>query len=100
MSQTSPLGNVATRLTLENERVKIWEMLLEPGESSDLHQHTLDYVLCILEGASIDADPPNGATLQYAVKPGQIFYVKRGSTERAVNRSTIRFREILIELKD
>jgi len=100
VNQTPQLGNVATRLILENDRVKIWEMLLEPGESSDLHQHTLDYVLCILEGTSIDADPPDGATVQYAMKPGQTFYVKRGSTERAVNRSTVRFREILIELKD
>ena len=40
MSTAEQYGNVATRLLLENERVKIWEMLLEPGESSDLHQRT------------------------------------------------------------
>ena len=100
MSDTSQLGNVATRLLLDNERVKIWEMLLEPGESSDLHRHTMDYVLCILEGTSVDADPPNGQTFNAPVKPGQVFYVKRGGTERAVNRSDTRFREIVIELKD
>ena len=27
-----PLGDVATKLLFENERVKIWEMRLEPGE--------------------------------------------------------------------
>ena len=99
MSTTPEYGDVATRLLLENERVKIWEMLLEPGESSDLHQHTMDYVLCILEGTSIDADPPNGKTLQFRVEPGKVFYVKRGGIERAVNRSDTRFREIVIELK-
>ena len=100
MSTTPQFGNVATRLLLENERVKIWEMLLEPGESSDLHRHTMDYVLCILEGTSIDADPPDGKTLQFRIEPGKVFYVKRGGTERAVNRSDTRFREIVIELKD
>ena len=100
MSTTPQYGNVATRLLLENDRVKIWEMLLEPGESSDLHEHTMDYVLCILEGTSIDADPPDGKTFHAQVQPGKVFYVKRGGIERAVNRSDTRFREIVIELKD
>ena len=97
---TEPLGDVATKLLFENERVKIWEMLLEPGESSDLHRHGLDYVLCILEGTSIDADRPDGTSQRFPVEPGQVVFVPRGGTERAVNRSGTRFREILVELKD
>jgi quercetin dioxygenase-like cupin family protein len=94
------LGDVATRLLLENERVKVWEMALEPGESSALHRHTMDYVLYILEGTTIDADRPDGTSARYPVHPGQLIYVPRGGTERAVNRSATRFRELLIELKD
>jgi beta-alanine degradation protein BauB len=94
------LGNVATQLLFENERVKVWEMRLEPGESSDLHRHTLDYLLYILEGTSIDADRPDGESARFAVEPGQIFFVRRGGTERAVNRSPTRFHELLIELKE
>ena len=100
MSTTPQYGNPATRLILENARVRIWEMLLEPGASSDLHQHTMDYVLCIVEGSGIDADRPDGETFKGRVQPGQVFYIKRGGTERAVNRSDTRFREIVIELKD
>jgi quercetin dioxygenase-like cupin family protein len=94
------LGNVATRLLLENDRVKVWEMVLEPGESSDLHRHTMDYVLYILEGTAIDADRPDGTSDSYPVRPGQVIWVVRGGTERAVNRSATRFRELLVELKD
>ncbi len=100
MSDTGQLGNVGTRLLFENERVKIWEMVLEPGESSDPHRHTLDYVLCILEGSSIDADPLDGESFRAAVRPGQAIFVMRGTAERAVNRSETRFRELIIELKD
>jgi mannose-6-phosphate isomerase-like protein (cupin superfamily) len=100
MSQAQELGQVATRLLFENERVKVWEMLLEPGESSDLHRHTLDYLLYILEGTSIDADQPDGSSFTIPVEAGQILFVPRGSTERAVNRSNARFRELLVELKD
>ena len=94
------LGNVATRLLFENERVKVWEMLLEPGESSDLHRHGLDYLLYILEGSTIDADRPDGTSERFAIHPGRLVWIARGGTERAVNRSAVRFRELLVELKD
>jgi mannose-6-phosphate isomerase-like protein (cupin superfamily) len=94
------LGNVATRVLFENERVKVWEMRLDPGESSDLHRHALDYLLYILEGETIDADRPDGSSHRFPVQPGQLVFVPRGGTERAVNRSTTRFRELLVELKD
>jgi quercetin dioxygenase-like cupin family protein len=100
MTETAELGNVATRLLFENERVKVWEMHLEPGESSDLHRHGLDYLLYILEGSSIDADRPDGSSQSYPVRPGQLVYIPRGGIERAVNRSATRFRELLVELKD
>jgi mannose-6-phosphate isomerase-like protein (cupin superfamily) len=95
-----PLGDVATTLLLENERVKVWEMRLEPGESSALHRHEHDYLLYILEGTSIDADRPDGSSTSYPVSPGQLVFVPRGGTERAVNRGSTRFRELLVELKD
>jgi mannose-6-phosphate isomerase-like protein (cupin superfamily) len=94
------LGNVATRILFENDRVRVWEMLLEPGESSDLHRHGLDYLLYIMEGTSIDADRPDGTSTRFPIHPGQLVWVERGGTERAVNRSTTRFRELLVELKD
>ena len=94
-----PLGNVANHLLFENGRVRVWRMELAPGESSDFHEHMLPYVLCILEGESIDADLEDGRTLHIPVEPGKVFYVPPGSRETAVNRSGVRFREILIELK-
>jgi predicted metal-dependent enzyme (double-stranded beta helix superfamily) len=99
VSASEKLGNVATTLLLENDRVKIWEMRLAPGESSDLHEHTMDYCMCIVEGTSVDADPAEGTPFRLSVTPGDVFYVQRGGVERAVNRSDVRFREILIELK-
>ena len=99
MDQTRRLGDVATRLLFENERVKVWEMLLEPGEASDRHHPTMDYLLCILEGESIDADSDDGASIRLPVVPGDVFYIGPGRTETAINRSAVRYREILIELK-
>ena len=94
------LGDVATRVIFENDRVKVWELVLEPGESSDFHEHTMDYMLCILEGESVDADFPDGKSFKLPVETGSFFFIPKGNRETAVNRSNTRYCEILIELKD
>jgi hypothetical protein len=99
------LGNVATRMLFENDRVRIWEMDLEPGGRSDVHRHDNDYVLVILEGDRIAAEPePDTAgafreRIEFDVEPGQTIYVNRGGIETAINSGNKRYREILIELK-
>ena len=93
------LGDVANQLLFENERVKVWQMDLAPGESSDFHEHTLPYVLYIQEGETVDADFENGKSIRIPVEPGKVFFVEPGGRETAVNRSAVRFREFLIELK-
>lgn len=94
------IGDVADRVVFENERVRIWEMCLEPGESSDYHEHTLDYLLCVIEGESVDADFDGGKSIQIPVEPGTTIFVPKGNRETAVNRSSVRYREVLIELKE
>jgi len=34
-----PYGPPANRLLFENEHTRVWEMLLEPGESFSMHSH-------------------------------------------------------------
>jgi mannose-6-phosphate isomerase-like protein (cupin superfamily) len=94
------LGKIGHRVVFENERVRIWQMTLEPGESSDYHEHTNDYVMCIVEGESIDADFNAGESIRIPVESGKAIFVPAGNKEVAVNRSGARFREVLIELKD
>jgi len=99
------LGNVATRLLLENESVRIWEMDLAPGARSDTHRHDADYVLVQIEGDRIAALPepdsagPYTAYIEADVVPGKARYIRRGGIETAINIGERRYREILVELK-
>ena len=99
------LGDVATRVLFENERVRIWELDLAPGERSATHRHALDYILVQIEGDRIAAAPePDtaGAYTSYieaAVVPGKARYIGRGGIETAINVGRRRYREILVELK-
>lgn len=36
------LGGVGTKVLFENDNVRVWELDLAPGESSDIHQHDHD----------------------------------------------------------
>jgi beta-alanine degradation protein BauB len=94
------LGGVGTSVIMENDRVKIWEMDLAPGEESAEHRHDLDYILVILEGDRIAGICTDGRDDIYAdVTPGLTVFVPKGGTEIARNVGAKRYREVLIELK-
>ena len=99
------LGDVATRLVFENDRVRIWEMDLGPGERSATHRHEHDYVLVQLDGDRIAAEfepdtaGPHAGYVEGTVELGKTRFIRRGGIETAVNVGERRYREILIELK-
>lgn len=97
----APLGPVAGNVLFENERVRVWEMRLAPGEISPLHHHEHDYVIVLLEGDRIAAVPGPGsdrAPREAQVTPGRTVFLAAGETEWAVNTGRLPYREILIEL--
>ena len=93
-------------IIFENERVRITEMRLAPGERSALHTHTLDYMLIQVEGDRIAVEPhpetagANDVYLEADVVPGATIFLERGGVETAVNVGKQPWREICIELKD
>jgi hypothetical protein len=106
MAVERKLGDVATRLLVENDRVRIWEMALEPGQASALHRHDLDYVLVQVAGdkiAGIFDETTEGSyapgTVEGDVAPGQAMYIEKGGVETAKNTGKEPYHEILIELK-
>ena len=107
MGADRKFGDVATKRLFENDRVRVWEMELEPGQSSDVHEHKLDYLLIQLEGDKIAGifEPETGGayppgTVEGDVAPGNVIYIERGGIETAKNTGGKRYREILVELKD
>ena len=99
------LGNVATRLLFENDRVRVWEMDLAPGERSATHRHDLDYVLVQLEGDRIAADFESDTAgahqghVEGTVELGKTRFIARGGIETAVNVGAAPYLEVIVELK-
>jgi predicted metal-dependent enzyme (double-stranded beta helix superfamily) len=107
MTEARKLGDVATTKLFENDRVRVWAMDLDPGQSSDVHEHTMDYLLIQLDGDKIagvfEADtkgPYPPGIVEGDVAPGNVIYIERGGIETAKNTGQRPYREILVELKD
>lgn len=102
----SEIGPGGGEIIFENERVRIWDIRLDPGECSKLHTHALDFMLIQLEGDKVAVEPHPETKSEYKdfleaeVIPGATLYMKRGGVEWAVNTGKQPWRELCIELKD
>ena len=105
-SEEEGWGDVASKLLFENERVRIWEMKLEPGETGPMHEHKLDNILVQISGDRMavvphpDSRGPYHDYLEADVVAGQHFFIDKGGIEQARNVGHEPYYEILIELKD
>src|SRR5688572_29189244 len=70
------LGNIGTRVLFEDERVRVWQLRLAPGEDSATHRHDLDHLLIQVAGDRIavipepDSEGPYRDYLEADVVPG------------------------------
>lgn len=100
------LGDVGTKLLFEDDRVRVWQVRLAPGEQGDVHRHDLDHLLVQVAGDRIavvpqpDSAGPFREYLESAVVPGAVVAVTRGGIEAARNVGEKDYLEVVIELKD
>ncbi len=93
------LGEIATEVLFENDRVKIWNLIVEPGEASDWHLHGRDYVTVVVESGTLDAEYGDGTSRESTNFVGDFTYHDSHQIHRVVNNSNTRYKNVLIELK-
>jgi mannose-6-phosphate isomerase-like protein (cupin superfamily) len=74
----------------ENERIRVWDLALAPGESLAKHIHRLDYFFIIESGGLIRfANPDNEAEYKdVQFTDGQVTFVPVGPAGKIDNRLT------------
>ncbi|MEJ7618893.1 MAG: cupin domain-containing protein [Pyrinomonadaceae bacterium] len=95
-------GEVGTKMTFENEKVKVWEFILAPGELIPMHTHHMDYLFHVYEGSTLEVTYPPEAQLKpnkVDLQAGQVRYIEKGGRHAARNVGDKRYVEILVELK-
>ena len=105
MATVEPSENVVTRLMFENDRVRVWDFALAPGESMPRHVHRLPFFFLVTEGGRLrieDPDSPDGfRDVEY--HDDQITFIEVGPEGQVHNAHTnigdTPYRNFVIELK-
>jgi quercetin dioxygenase-like cupin family protein len=66
-------------LLLENNKVRVMEIRLKPGEKSPMHNHPNDHVIYVIKDAQFKLSFPNGRSDVYDLKTGQVLWIEEGS---------------------
>ena len=106
------MADVANKKLFENEKVIVWEMSLEPGQSTGVHTHEHEYFFQVLEGSTLDTISAGGEPLgEFEFETGSTNYlslegdelvfgdIRVPATHDAKNVGASRYSEILVELK-
>jgi hypothetical protein len=115
VSQIPP--GVGTEKLFENDKIIVWNFVLEPGEETPLHTHEYNYVWYAINGAPLQVsdehgndlgtlDVPTGAVYVLKLEDGFLEVtseimkgVRVPARHKARNAGTTPYREILVEYK-
>jgi quercetin dioxygenase-like cupin family protein len=97
-AQDPALVNAKTiAVKLDNERVRVLEAVLQPGDKEQLHSHPTS-VYYVIEGGKMRNHAADGSTTEVELRPGQVVY-RDPVTHWAENIGTTTVRIVLVELK-
>lgn len=109
------MAGVGTTKVFENDKIIVWEFVLEPGETTPMHTHEHDYIFYVLDGAPLQVFDVAGKDLgTLDAKTGSVFVLRMDGDDlvgvhdpsvrvpaehAAKNVGPTRYREILVETK-
>jgi len=109
------MAGVGTNVVFEDEKIKVWEFNLEPGQQTGVHTHEMEYVFYVINGSTLevfDADGKfvmplefkDGDVLPLRLEGDELVVVGNESlrvpaTHSARNAGSSTYREVLIEKK-
>ena len=109
------MAGVGSNVVFEDDKIKVWEFNLEPGEQTPVHTHEMDYVFYVINGSTLEVfDSDNnfvtplelsdGDVLPLRLESGELVVIGNESmrvpaTHSARNAGATPYRELLIEKK-
>ena len=76
---------VGTRLLFENERIRVWDITLEPGERLPFHRHRTSYFYRCEAGGTVRVRFPNGEVAVYDSPPDDVRFHEIGPDDVVIH---------------
>lgn len=93
------LGPIGTNVLFENEHVKVWHLSLEPGQASPWHQHERVYMYVVTEPGYVQTERIDGTVVEQRDHLGDAVMMERDIIHRLVNKGSVRYSNVIIEMK-
>src|SRR5512137_2886766 len=90
-------GN-AYKLLIENEKVRVLDIHLKPGEKAPMHNHPNDHLVYVLNNAKFKLTFSDNKSGVFDLKAGQTVWMKAGS-HSTENIGTSEGHNLVVEVK-
>lgn len=92
---------VGDHVMWENKNFRVWNQVIQPGETVGPHKHILDYFIVTLEPSKMTSRKLGGGKSAYARIDDRLIWVtSNGEEHTATNVGDGRWRNLIIELKE
>lgn len=103
MASDDVSNQVGSQLLFENDRVRVWDLRLAPGESTGQHRHSSDYFYVVIGDGELQGISADGTAKEpRQMQDGEVHFrtVNGEDTHAAVNTGDQPWRNIVVELKE
>jgi quercetin dioxygenase-like cupin family protein len=88
----------AYKLLMENEKVRVMDIRLRPGEKAAMHNHPNAHVIYVMSNAKFKLTFPDGKSGEFDLKAGQALWLEAGS-HATENVGSSEGHNLVVELK-
>jgi quercetin dioxygenase-like cupin family protein len=93
------LGPIGSTILYENDAVRVWAVIVEPGARQPWHRHRLPYLIVPLTGGHIEIEAVDGVIRRPKETVGEVTWREAGEVHELRNVGSSVYRNILVELK-
>jgi quercetin dioxygenase-like cupin family protein len=86
-------------LILQNDRVRVDRLILEPGQSTGMHSHNLAELGVVVSGGKLLIEPKDQKPQETQFKPGEFRWSEGARSHTIKNIGRTRFEAVTIEWK-
>lgn len=90
-------GVTGHKLLFENERVRVYRLVLEPGQSTGMHTHELSGLGVAVSAGEIEIESTDGERQSVKLQPGEFSWHTGALTHSIKNVGSTRFEAVDIE---
>lgn len=94
-----PLGPIGSHVLYENDAVRVWAVVVEPGARQLWHRHLLPYLIVPLTGGEIEIESVDGVVRRPKETVGEAMWRDAGKVHELRNVGSLVYRNILVEMK-